>query len=59
MIEEAVEGVVMRVAEDHAGASPGRLAVKSSFLLLASLQLPTWSLLALHLVVEVKAAASL
>lgn len=59
MIEEAVEGVVMGVAKYHASASAGRLAVKSPFLLLAGLQLTAWSLLAVHLIVNVKAAASL
>lgn len=59
VIEEAIEGVVMRVAKYHTSAGAGRLAVKSPFLLLAGLQLPTRSLLALHLIVNVKAAASL
>lgn len=59
VIEEAVEGVVMRVAKYHTSAGPGWLAVKGPLLLLAGLQLPARSLLALHLIVNVKAAASL
>lgn len=59
VIEEAIEGVVMRVPKYHTSAAAGRLTVKGPFLLLAGLQLPARSLLALHLVVNVKAAASL
>ncbi len=59
VVEEAVEGVVMRVTKDNTSAGAGWLAVKGSFLLLAGLQLPTRSLLTLHVIVNVKAAASL
>lgn len=59
MIEEAIEGVVMRVAKDHTSAGAGWLAVEGAFLLLTGLQLPTWNLLALHLIVNVKAATTL
>lgn len=59
MIKEAVEGVVMWVPEYHAGAGASGLAVKGPFLLLAGFQLPAWSLLALHLIVNVETAASL
>lgn len=59
VIKEAIEGVVMRVAEYHTSTGAGRLAVEGPLLLLTGLQLPARSLLALHLVVNVKAAASL
>lgn len=59
VIEEAVEGVVMWVAKHHASAGSCGLAIKGSFLLLTGLQLPTWSLLTLNLIVNVEAAASL
>lgn len=59
MVEQAVEGVVMRVAKHHTSAGAGRLAIEGPFLLLAGLQLPAWSLLAVHFIVNVKAAASL
>lgn len=59
MIEKAVEGVVMRVTKHHTGAGASWLAVKGPFLLLAGFQLPTWSFLAMDLVVNVQAATSL
>lgn len=59
VVEQAVEGVVMRVAKHHTSAGAGRLAIEGPFLLLAGLQLPAWSLLAVHFIVKVKAAASL
>lgn len=59
MVEEAIEGVVMRVPEHHASAGASGLAVKSPFLLFASFQLATRCLLTLHLVVNIETAASL
>lgn len=59
MVEEAVEGVVMRVSKHHTGAGAGGLAVKGPFLLLAGLQLTTRRLLTLNIIVNIKAAASL
>lgn len=59
VIEEAVEGVVMRIPEYHAGAGTCGLAVKGSFHLLAGFKLATRSLLTLHHVIDVEAAAPL
>lgn len=59
VIEEPIKGVVVGVSEHHTSAGSGGLAVKGSFLLLTGLRLPTWSLLALHLVFNVEAAAPL
>jgi len=39
VVEEAVESVVVWIAEDHAGAGADGLAVKRTLLLLACLQL--------------------
>lgn len=59
VVEQTVEGVVVRVAEHYAGTGACGLAEEGSLLLLAGLQLATLSVLAEHLVVHVQAATSL
>ena len=53
VIEEAIEGVVVWVTEDHAGAGADGLAVEGPLLLLTGLQLAAGCLLTLNFVVHV------